>query len=302
MVNTPIGALMSVVARDAWLLARSHHHSVTDNWVSDRLKRRSFGLKHPVDDFMFEYYPISPSKLKSWHPGFGGSIQGSSDDYSDFNNKIYEFNTQTISLSASWIEQNHEDISQTITFLESTAKKSALTGCFGLHEWAMVLGTDDVRHQDWPLRVTTGTIRETINEVGLRCTHFDAFRFFTDEARPLNPLQIVRNDQKNIEQPGCLHANMDLYKISHRWAPLVGSALVRACFRLAREIRTLDMRGAPYDLKQLGVDPIPLETSDGRSLFAKEQKQFSQKAQVLRNRLIHQLERALTSAEILSSK
>jgi hypothetical protein len=251
---------------------------------------------------MFEYYPISPSKLKTWHPGFGRSIQGTSVDYSEFNNKVYEHNDQIISLSANWIEQNQADITQTITFLESTTRRSALTGCFGLHEWAMVLGTDDVRHHDWPLRVTTETIRETINEVGLRCTHFDAFRFFTDEAKPLNPLQLDRNDQQKIEQPGCLHANMDLYKISHRWAPLLGSALVRACFRLSREIRTLDMRGAPYDLKQLGVDPIRLETSDGRSLFAKEQKQFSQRAQILRKRLSQQLQNAATLNEILPNK
>ena len=153
----------------------------------------------------------------------------------------------------------------------------------------MVLDQSELRHAQWPLRVSQSQIAATISEVGLRCTHFDAFRFFTETARPLNPLQLVRADQQHMEQPGCLHANMDLYKIAMRWAPIVGSIMVRQCFRLARQIRSLDMRSAPYDLQDLGVTPIPIETPQGRQEFALQQKAFSDRAQILRTEIIKRL-------------
>jgi hypothetical protein len=156
----------------------------------------------------------------------------------------------------------------------------------------MVLGQEQLRHNSWPLRISQSQIAKTIDEVGLRCTHFDAFRFFTDKAKPLNPLQLIRADQLETEQPGCLHANMDLYKIAMRWVPILGSLFARQCFRLARDIRTVDMQSAPYDLIDLGVKPIKIETPEGRLLFANKQKAFSERAQVLRTKMVTHLEQA----------
>ena len=243
---------------------------------------------------MFEYYPISPKKLKTWHPGANIELEISRDDEFEFDQNIY-LQTSTLQLNPQWFGGQIESMNQVVSFLASTMNRPAKTGCFGLHEWAMVLGDDELRHADWPLRVGQGKIRETIAEVGLRCTHFDAFRFFTADARPLNPLQLTRSDQVKFEQPGCLHANMDLYRIAMQWAPIVGSMLVRQCFRLAREIRTIDMRSAPYDLSGLGVVPIMIETPDGRSEFAQHQRMFSQRAIILRSRIIDALSSALTS-------
>ena len=45
---------------------------------------------------------------------------------------------------------------------------------------------------------------------GIRCSHFDAYRFFTDSARPRNALRPTRETQVAMEQPGCLHAGMDI--------------------------------------------------------------------------------------------
>jgi len=83
---------------------------------------------------------------------------------------------------------------------------------------------------------------------------------------------------------------MDLYKIAMRWVPILGSLFARQCFRLARDIRTVDMQSAPYDLGDLGVQPIKIETPQGRQIFAQKQKIFSERAQVLRARMISQLE------------
>jgi hypothetical protein len=185
-----------------------------------------------------------------------------------------------------------------IDFLTRTRERSIRSGCFGLHEWAMVLGAEDVRHEKWPLRLSQEKIRATIDEVGLRCTHFDAFRFFTPIAAPLNPLQLTPVDRNEVEQPGCLHANMDLYKYAQRFAPIVGSGIVRSAFTLAKDIRTVDMQTAPYDLADLGVVPIPVETQAGRDKFAELQLGFAQRAQTLRTELITALKTACVSAEI----
>jgi hypothetical protein len=125
-----------------------------------------------------------------------------------------------------------------------------------------------------------------VAERGVRCSHFDAFRFFTPAARPLNQLQPTRESQPALEQPGCLHATMDLYKWSYKLAPLVPAELVADCFALARDVRVLDMRASPYDLSALGYTPVRIETPDGRAEYAATQRAFAERAAPLRANLI----------------
>lgn len=280
----------TVLAREDWLEKSAHHRHIVEPWVSPRLARRSLGQSHPVDDFLFEYYPVSPNKLMTWHPGFGMTLEAHADDSELFPQSAYEFSNGGIHIRHSWITQRVERIAQTYDFLNITAQRPARTGCFGLHEWAMVLGPDEVRHSSWKLRLSQDEIRATIDDVGLKCTHFDAFRFFTPIARPLNPIQLTRADQSEYDQPGCLHANMDLYKYAQKFAPIVGSSLIRDTFALARDIRTVDMQVAPYDLADLGVEPIQVETPEGRAAFAAHQVNFSERAVALRQRLVAALE------------
>jgi hypothetical protein len=152
---------------------------------------------------------------------------------------------------------------------------------------------NDIRHGD-PLRVSQEKVDSLIVDVGLRCTHIDAFRFFTEEAAPqnVNRLNIIptRDNQKDIEQPGCLHANMDLYKHCMWFQPMIPGDLVLDCFELAREARTLDMQASPYDLIQYGYEPIKIEEGAGRATYVARQRQISQRAQELRARLITTLE------------
>ena len=280
----------AVLARDEWLVQAAAHRQIVEPWVRPRLARRSLGQTHPVDDFLFEYYPISPNKLMTWHPGLGVQLDAYEDDIEQFPPSIYALADGRISIRDSWIAPRIERTRQTYNFLKVTGQRPARTGCFGLHEWAMVLGPEEVRHSSWKLRLSQAEIRATIDEVGLRCTHFDAFRFFTPEAIPLNPVQLTRDDQIQSDQPGCLHANMDLYKHAQKFAPIVGSPLVRDTFALARDIRTVDMQVAPYDLADLGVEPIRVETPEGRGEFVAHQKDFAQRAVALRHRLVEALE------------
>jgi len=283
---------------DNWNELRDEHQAIVLPWITPRLERRSRHESHPVDDFLFEYYPISTNKLLTWHPGFGVSLAANELELEMFPASNYEFSENTIQIRRDWLVKNQLPATELITFLSATQKRSTLSGCFGLHEWAMVLGAEDVRHEKWPLRLTQDQIRATIDEVGLRCTHFDAFRFFTPIAAPLNPLQLTPVDRMEIEQPGCLHANMDLYKHAQRHAPILGSEIVRRAFALAKDIRTVDMQTAPYDLADLGVIPIQVETQAGRDEFAKLQLGFADRAQKLRQDLIESLKSAYVSAEI----
>jgi hypothetical protein len=125
-----------------------------------------------------------------------------------------------------------------------------------------------------------------VESSAIACTHFDAFRFFTAPARPLNRLQPTRETAPQFEQRGCLHANMDLYKWSFKLAPFAPGELIADCFALARDIREIDMRASPYDLMALGFAPIAIETPAGRADYERHQRMFAERGQPLRARLI----------------
>jgi len=295
---------MQNLARPDWQKLREAHHDIVLPWITPRLERRSRQESHPVDDFLFEYYPISANRLLIWHPGINTALQATAADFADFPATSYEFvpgvndHDGVIQIRNEWLAKNQSTALDLKDFLAKTHNRKLRSGCFGLHEWAMILGSDEVRHEKWPLRLSQRQIKATIDEVGLRCTHFDAFRFFTPVAAPLNPLQLTRIDQNDVEQPGCLHANMDLYKHAQRYAPIFGSDIVRKTFQLAKDIRSVDMQVAPYDLAELGVIPIPVETQAGRDVFASKQVEFAKRAQELRLEMISTIESTWAPAEI----
>ena len=117
------------------------------------------------------------------------------------------------------------------------------------------------------------------------CSHADAFRFFTPAARPLNRIQPGRRDQHDFEQPGCLHANMDLYKWCYKFQPWVPGELLAESFLLALELRELDMAASPYDVTVLGYEPVPIELPVGRAEYQRRQQALAGRAADLRSRL-----------------
>lgn len=99
-----------------------------------------------------------------------------------------------------------------------------------------------------------------------------------------------------MEQPGCLHANMDLYKWAYKLSPLVSSDLVLDAFVLARDIREMDMRASPYDLSDYGYEPVRIETRDGKAEYIEAQRAFAERAAPRRARLIAECERLTGTA------
>ncbi|KAB1907531.1 3-methyladenine DNA glycosylase [Micromonospora tulbaghiae] len=275
-----------------WRARRHAHEARVDAWLTPHLARRRSGVKHPVEDFLFTYYSHRPAQLRRWHPGAGVVLRDA--DPAGFG-PDYTASAAGLTLDTDRVRARRaESIAWIRTLLAATAGRPAQFGCFGMHEWAMVYRQtqEQVRHNAWPLRLSPAATAEVVEERGVRCSHFDAFRFFTAPARPLNVLQPTREGQHALEQPGCLHANMDLYKWAYKLSPLVPSELVADCFALAREIRELDMRASPYDLADLGYPPVRVETPEGRAEYAAAQRGFAERAAGLRTRLLAALDRA----------
>ena len=188
-----------------------------------------------------------------------------------------------------------EGVHWLLAMLRASGERPAFFGCYGLHEWAMVYRAPGVRHAKWPLRFSADALAKIVESQPVCCTHFDAFRFFTDAARPLNRVQPERATASQFEQRGCLHANMDLYKWSYKLAPATPSELIADAFALARDIREVDMRASPYDFSPLGFAPIKIETSDGRAEYEVFQKKFARRAEPIRARLVGVCERLVAA-------
>ena len=281
-----------VLPETDWQARRSAHRARVDGWLSGHRERKQAREKHPVEDFLFEYYSYRPHLLRRWHPGHGVVLAGpSADEYLELRDYRRVGAGVTLDVDAV-LASRGRTVLFVIDLMRRTLARPAQFGCFGMHEWAMVyrLAPNEVRHPDWPLRFDPDRIAAIVEEREVRCTHFDAFRFFTPPAKPLNLVQPTRADQLDLEQSGCLHAGMDVYKFCYKLSPLVPSDLVAAAFSLAREIRELDMRASPYDLAALGLAPVRVETIDGRREYVAAQRSFSERADELRRRLLGVLE------------
>ncbi len=240
--------------------------------VEAHLARQMRHEKHPVIDFLFDYYTHRPAQLLRYSPGLGH------DGAPPFPAERRH--------SAEWM----------LNLLEATLHRPPQFGCHGLHEWAMMFAGEARRH-DLPLRLSQAEIDAVVNTLPVTCTHFDAFRFFTPSARPLNRVPVSRDRQVEFDQPGCLHANMDLYKWAYKFQPWIPSELMADAFELAMQIREIDMRATPYDLSSFGYEPICIETPAGRLEYQRHQQNLAVVAQRLRTKLLGAFQKLLTTAD-----
>ncbi len=276
---------MRVLPEPQWRTRRRLHRERVARWTVPHRERRRCGERHPVLDFLFTYYGHRPGLLERWHPGPGVELAGDAGEFLRWPG--YRPTTSGVCFDPDGLAPVRRDAARfVLSLLRATAARPARLGCFGLHEWAMVYRADTPRHEQLPLRLGRTGTDAVVAAHPLRCTHHDAFRFFTDAARPLNATTPTRADQVANEQPGCLHATMDLYKWAYKLAPATPSELVADCFELAVAVRELDMRASPYDLSALGHPPVPVETAEGRAEYARLQAGFAERAAPLRARLI----------------
>ncbi|MEU7632503.1 3-methyladenine DNA glycosylase [Nocardia sp. NPDC049220] len=297
-----------------WKATAAEHRVRLDKLVGPYLDRRAQGLSHPVIDFLFTYYGHKPAQLRRWHPGYGVALADAAEYDGARGYHQVRAACATEGDGYAWpVDGFHPDVAvftadpghlaarrDTLAFIASllraTASRPAQLSCFGLHEWAMVYRTDDIRHQKVPLRLGRAGTDAVVESMSLRCTHFDAYRFFTPEAAGRNAKPLTRADQVDHEQPGCLHTNMDLYKWCFHTSPLTPSELLLDCFELALDARVLDMQASPYDIREYGYQPVCIETPSGRAEYVRRQVELSSRAEVLRERLLATLESLLEQA------
>ena len=223
-------------------------------------------------DFLFDYYPFRASQLRTWHPGLGALLVDASatpharyPHYETLEDGTVRFNPE------SFLAKRRAEMVRIRELLRATQDRPAHFDCFGMHEWAMVYRTERPRH-DLPLRLGAAGTDAVVESHQLKCSHFDAYRFFAPAARPLNLTVLEREDQIAQDQPGCVHVTMDLYKWAAKLGPVVPGELLLDAFELAARARQLDMEASPYDCRSLGFDVVAVETNEGKAEYVTRQR------------------------------
>ena len=266
-----------------WSAREELHRQRTDAFLRPHEERARRGQPHPVWDFLFTYYSLKPRHLRRWHPGFGVGLRAA-DHF--LGRSGYGMRDGVVGVTDEHLADRLDTVEFIAGLLDATASRPARLNCFGLHEWAMVYRAGRPRHDRVPLRLGPAGTDAVVESMPLRCSHFDAYRFFTPEAVVRNGDALSRRNQAAHEQPGCVHANMDLYKWSYKLGPLVESELLMDCLDLAAEARMLDMQASPYDLAGYGIAAIEIEGAAGRAEYVRIQQDIARRGAPLRDRLL----------------
>jgi hypothetical protein len=274
------------------------HRGRIEGMLGSFYEDRGHGVRHAILDFLVEYYSFRRSKLSLWTPGLGirvehnpnESLEGSFWDYSGGYSFVSKGKLNSKKMTGlHWIH----------SLLQAVENRPPVYHCYGMHEWAMVFRTSEIRHPYLKLRLSHGEIDSFVESQPIGCSHVDAFRFFTEPARPLNKFQPNRETQIQMDQPGCLHVTMDLYKWAYKGWPWIPSDILADALELAIDTRILDMQASPYDVSMYGYEAIPIETETGRQTYSAQQEVLSRRAEPIRKRLIAAYERLLDEGHLV---
>ncbi|GMA30797.1 3-methyladenine DNA glycosylase [Litorihabitans aurantiacus] len=280
----------------SWQRLEDDHVTRAERLTAPFRDRRARGATHAVEDFLFTYYPLKPGALARWSPGVGVGLAGAG-EHRLAHARWFAEHDGVVALDAVAFRR---DRGGAVRFhhrlLGAVTDRPARFDCFGLHEWAMVYGEAAGEHRHaLPLRLGEAGTDRVVREHRLQCSHIDAFRFFTDDARPLNSLAPTRETQVDLDQGGCLHVGMDLMKTVVHLGPAVSGDLALATFELAAEIRELDMRASPYDVSSYGLTPVRIEEPAGKAAYVAAQRDLSARAAPIRARLLTVCEAVLAA-------
>jgi hypothetical protein len=280
--------------KNIWQDRRQTHQQTISKIVDPYLKSKQHQHKNPVLDFLFEYYAFRPSYLKRWSPGLGLFLEKADKQTAPEIAELIITEKGCYLDPAHFPENRKSSVHWILSLLQNSLKKEPSFGCFGMHEWAMIYKAKSVRHNQFPLRLSHKELAEFVESRPLVCTHFDAFRFFTPEAKPMNKFDLSRKNFHKTEQAGCLHTNMDLYKWGFKLFPWISSDTIRRAFLLALDTRIVDMKASPYDLNSRGLEPIKIETKAGRMEYVDQQRAIYRRSVPVRRQLIYEYQKLIT--------
>lgn len=301
-----------IPAQNWYPRARSHEQSARERSAA-HVARRKAGKRNALEDFLWEYYPLRPNRFATWYPGFAdgepqvllapsaadfdGDLTQLAQAQAQFERRLTlpwhsEINTaegRGVTVVDEYLDHRYNGLRHLTQLQRILTKREAVFGCLGWHEWAMVYKADETRHP-LPLRLGKQRTDELVEQAHIRCTHFDAFRFFTPEATSLNHVQPSWESVPENEQPGCIHVTMDLLRACIQLGPMVPGELMIDAFDLALRARTIDMQASPYDCSSLGLPAIEIETQAGKAQYIEAQRELAQAAKPLRHRLLDVIE------------
>jgi len=268
------------------------HVARINGLLGDFYEDRGRGIQHAILDFLVEYYSFRKSKLSLWTPGVGISV--AHDPSEHIYGSFWKFADGVSIVAMEKLQlKKLTGLGWVLQLLKAVDNRPPVFHCYGMHEWAMVYKSENIRHPYLKLRLLHKKIDEFVESQPIGCSHVDAFRFFTEPARPLNKFQPNRDNQVDMDQPGCLHVTMDLYKWAYKGWPWISSDIIADALELAIDTRILDMQASPYDVSMYGYEAVQIETTDGRTAYAARQEALSRRAGPIRKRLIAAYEELL---------
>ncbi len=268
------------------------HRERVEAMLGSYYEDRGRGVRHAVLDFLVEYYSFRKSKLGTFTPGYGVAVKHAAGEQLAGNFWRTAHGQSFVSTDA-LSPKKRNGFRWIHGLLTAVNQRPPVFHCHGMHEWAMVYQAAERRHPYLQLRLPQAEIDRFVQSQPIGCSHVDAFRFFTEPARPLNRFQPTRDNQVDLDQPGCLHVTMDLYKWAYKGWPWISSDILADALELAIDTRVLDMQASPYDVGMYGYEPVPIETASGRRQYASRQETLSRRAEPIRKRLIAAYERLL---------
>lgn len=313
---------MSIQSKEDYKDNTIHHRTVMEDLLypkhivtsktSISMKQRQHAVRlHPIYNFLHTYYRYSPEILMNYSPGIGIIVNGINlNNIPDLIRPYFIEVNHGVTISVNLLASDHKKrtkLYDNYQLMLQTSLRQPHFGCFGYHEWAMLYSGSSpgsvplAKHQphlEW--RVNQSVIDEIVSSNNLKCTHFDAWRFFHPDAKSLNSIPVMsRSSQIDHDQPGCIHVAMDLFKYAYSLYPFISSDSLRSCLEIAIEARLIDMRASPYDVSGYDVckQPIPVETMEGKREYIAAQEDLYKKSQQVRLDLLRGYQNVVESIE-----
>lgn len=160
---------MGRTVSEGWTARAEQHRRRAEAFLGPHLRRARANQPHPVWDFLFSYYSLRPRQLRAWHPGYGVVLDGpSAGQY--LSRTGYVATSGGVTVGEDYLRGRLSAVRFVADLLRATQGRVAQFNCFGLHEWAMVYRSDELRHDRVPLRLGRAGTDAVVESMPLRCS------------------------------------------------------------------------------------------------------------------------------------
>ena len=169
-------------------------------------ERQHLVHNHPIYNFLHTYYRYSTDSLLKYSPGLlmvsnrlVGATQSDLDEgllhdqYLVFDREGgARYDIKELAGESKQSRKKLDTLKRNLQILKSSSQRQPLFSCYGLHEWAMLYKNNEKHQNALDTRLSQEQIDAVVENNPLRCTHYDAFRFFAKDAQGLNRLPLTR--------------------------------------------------------------------------------------------------------------